>query len=230
MFPGIYFKYNRFLKEFENNKPMNAGPIDIRFASSRDGIKWDRHNRESYIECGCKEDFDAYSLYMVHGVVPGKNNNMYMYYMGTDIIHGYNRGDKHEIVENKILEDANLESKKNITAISRVEIRKDGFVSIKGNYNGGHFTTPLISFEGNKLLLNIKTSASGMARVGILDKDNCFINGYDIQDCNIIHTTDDINKIVVWDTNSNLSKLQNKTIKLYFELIDCNLYAFEFSF
>jgi len=228
MFPSIYFKYNRFLKEFEKNKPMNAGPIDIRFASSRDGINWDRHTRESYIENGSKDEFDAYSNYMVHGIVPGNNNYMYMYYMGSDIIHGYNRGDQYEKRENKILEKANLQSKNNICAISRVKIRKDGFVSIKGNYKGGFFTTPLIKFEGTKLLVNIKTSAIGMLKIGILDEHNCFINGYDIKDCNIIHTTDDINKVVLWNNSSDLSKIKKQSIKLYFELIDCDIYAFEF--
>jgi len=229
MFPSVYYKYGEHIKQFKNNKPMNAGPIDIRFAASRDGIIWDRYDRTSYVELGNKSDFDAYSLYMVHGIVQGKGNNMYMYYSGSDIIHGYNRGDKYEKRENAILEKADVQANNNITAISRLKLRKDGFISVKGAYKGGFLQTPLLIFKGNKLLLNVNTSACGNVKVALLDEHNKQIKGYSLQDCDLIHTTNDINKVVTWNENNDVSILEGKKIKIYFEIRDSELFAFQFT-
>jgi len=229
MFPSVYYKYGKHIKQFKNNKPMNAGPIDIRFAASRDGILWDRYDRESYVELGNKSDFDAYSLYMVHGIVPGKGNDMYMYYSGSDIIHGYNRGDQYEKRENAILEKAHVQANNNITAISRLKLRKDGFVSVKGAYKGGFLQTPLITFKGKKLLLNVNTSACGTIKVALLDEYNQPIKGFSLQDCDLIHTTNDINKVVTWNKNDDVAKLEGGKIKIYFEIRDSELFAFQFT-
>ncbi|MBN2853656.1 MAG: hypothetical protein JXQ23_13050 [Clostridia bacterium] len=230
MFPGVYLKYGEYIREFEGAKPMNAGPIDLTFASSRDGVHWERYERESFVDLGFKDDFDAYSLYMVHGIVPGRDNDLYMYYMGSDIIHGYARGDKHEKRENAILEKAGVESRTNTSAISRLTIRRDGFVSIKGSYKGGYIRTPLLSFTGNKLLLNINTSAAGRAKVGFLDENDYPIAGFSINDCDLIHTTNDINKVVTFNNSSDLSLLENTPVKLYIELAGTELFAFQFSY
>lgn len=229
MFPGVYLKYGEYMKGFIGNKPMNAGPIDLSFASSRDGITWDRHDRESFVELGFKDQFDAYSLYMVHGIVPGQNNDLYMYYMGSDIIHGYARGDKHEVRENAILEQAGVDSKTNTSAISRLTIRRDGFVSLKGHYKGGNFVTPLMTFTGKKLCLNINTSAVGRAKVGFLDANDKPIKGFSVIDCDLIHTTNEINKTVTFNGESDLSKLVNVPVKMLVELEATELFAFQFT-
>ncbi len=228
MFPGIYFKYNRYIKEFKNNKPMNAGPIDTWFASSRDGVSWDFYEREPFIRLGEKHAFDAYSHYMVHGIVPGNGNDMYLYYMGSDIIHGYGRGDKHEDRENAILEQANLTPTNNITAISRLVMRRDGFVSASTGYQYGYIKTPALNFIGNQLLINVDTSATGFMKVEIRDEFDKPIKGFTLSDNDMIHTTNDINKVVTWNKSSDVSELQGKRIIVYFDMFHCDLYAFEF--
>ncbi len=229
MFPNIYFKYGKFLSEFKNDKPRNAGPIDIRFASSRDGINWNRHNREVYVGIGCKNDFDAYSLYMLSGIVPGKDNDIYMYYMGTDIIHGWDRGDKYEKRENRILTATGFDSKRRVSAISRLVLRRDGFTSVRSDYRGGDFHTPWIIFKGDKLVVNVNTAAAGTLKVGIIGEDGKYINGFSPRDCKTIHTCNDINKTVEWEQDVSVAGIAQKPVKLYFELVDTDLYAFQFN-
>ncbi|MCK5811331.1 MAG: hypothetical protein KAG94_00390 [Clostridiales bacterium] len=229
MFPGMYFKYNRFIDKFSENKPMNAGPIDTFFAASRDGIDWDFYDRKPFIRLGEKHEFDAYAQYMVHGIVPGNGNNMYLYYMGSDIIHGYGRGDQYEERENKIIAKANLKPTNNVTAISRLVMRRDGFVSASAGYQYGSIKTPILIFNGNQLLINVDTSATGFMKIEIRDEHNKPISGFTINDCDMIHTTNDINKIVTWNDLSDVSSLQEKEISLYFHMFNCDLYAFEFT-
>jgi len=229
MFPNIYFKYDTFLPEFADDKPRNAGPIDIRFASSRDGIHWNRHNREVFTGIGAKNDFDAYALYMLNGVVPGEGNNMYMYYMGTDIIHGWDRGDQYEERENRILTATGFDSKRRVSAISRLVLRKDGFTSVRSNYEGGEFITPELRFKGSNLVLNVDTAAAGILRVGLMDSDNNYFDGFSINDCKTIHTCNDIDKTVQWANGSDVSDLSGKIVKLHFQMCDTDLYAFQFN-
>ncbi|MFO7612348.1 MAG: hypothetical protein R6W99_07695 [Clostridia bacterium] len=228
MFPGMYFKYDAFLPEFSKDKPRNAGPIDIRFASSRDGIKWNRHDREVFAGIGARNDFDAYALYMLNGIVPGKNNDMYMYYMGTDIIHGWARGDEYEERENQILARTGFDSKRQVSAIGRLVLRMDGFTSASTNYKGGEFTTPELIFKGRQLYLNIDTAAAGILRAGIMNADGNYYEGFSINDCKTIHTCNDTNKKVEWMTRTDLSEIEGKPVKLHFQICDVDLYAFQF--
>ena len=228
MFPNIYFKYDTFLPEFQEDKPRNAGPIDIRFAASRDGISWNRYDREVFVGIGGKDDFDAYSLYMLNGIVPGQNNDMYLYYMGSDIIHGWDRGDEYEERENRILTATGFDSKRRVSAISRLVIRRDGFTSVRADYKGGEFTTPELIFKGSHLVLNVDTAAAGILRVGILDLEGQYIDGYSIDDCKTIHTCNDINKTVEWSKGSDVSALVGKSVKLHFQMCDTDIYAFQF--
>ncbi|MBN2558563.1 MAG: hypothetical protein JXB33_07410 [Clostridia bacterium] len=229
MFPGMYFKYDVFLPEFSKEKPRNAGPIDIRFASSDDGIEWNRHDREVFAGIGANDDFDAFALYMLNGIVPGNNNDMYMYYMGTDIIHGWDRGDEYEDRENRILTRTGFDSKRRVSAIGRLVIRRDGFTSARSDYKGGEFTTPGLIFRGKHLYLNIDTAASGIVSVGIKNTEGNYYKGFSPNDCRTIHTCNNINKKVEWMAGADLSELEGKAVKLYFRIHDADLYAFQFS-
>lgn len=65
VFPSAYWKYDSwFLREFESGAPTNAGPVDIRFGASRDGITWQRFGRRAFVPLGMKRQFDAKALYM----------------------------------------------------------------------------------------------------------------------------------------------------------------------
>ncbi len=229
MFPSEYFHYMTFLKDFRNGQPVNAGSLDARFAASRDGISWKRYDRRPFVELGMKDEWDSRSIYMAYGVLPGSDESeMFMYYYGSNTLHGWDRDDQHRERNKRLLRRKGGAPETDIHGISRLVIRRDGFVSIRADYTGGEFLTPLLTFTGDELVLNVNTSAVGMVQVEILDKNSKPIPGYTLEDCDQIYTANEINRVVKWNGESTLAKLSGKPIRLRFVMRDADLYAFQF--
>jgi len=236
MFPEAYYHYvDAKVQGLPGGLPTNAGPLDSQFAASRDGIVWERYDRRPFVSLGQKGEFDWASARVIHGLVPSVDDRyMYVYYRASDWLHGWDRNPENK----RMLTEAGLDADQNIAVISRVVSRKDGFVSVRGGYAGGSFTTPVLLFDGNELVLNIDTSATGFARVGIIRPDTGAIAGYDergteksgfgVQYCDLIHTANNTNYVVKWSGDSDVSALAGKPVRLQFELYNCDLYAFQF--
>ena len=224
-FPALYYHYGNWQHEFAKEAPTNAGVADTRFAVSRDGISWNNFNWHTFVPLGMDGEFDSKRIYMVYGIVPALNGReMYMYYWGTNETHGWNRDDRNS----RILTAAGVEPRPMQRAISRVVLRRDGFVSLHAPYEGGEFTTPPLRFSGNQLVLNIENASTGEVKVEIQDEKGKPVPGFSLADCNLIHTANEINRQVTWNGTSALEKLAGKTIRLHFVLRDTDLYAFQF--
>ena len=225
MFPWQYYHYGGYNAEFRKELPTNAGVVDARFAASRDGVEWQRFDHRPWVGLGQKGEFDSKRIYMVHGIVPAPNEReLYMYYLGTSDTHGWNRDDRN----NRILTAAGVEPRPMQLAISRVVIRRDGFISLHAPYEGGEFTTPYLRFFGNQLVLNIENTSTGEVQVEIQDENGKPVPGYTLSDCDLIHTANEINRPVTWNGASMIGNLEGKTIRLHFVLRDTDLYAFQF--
>lgn len=112
-------------------------------------------------------------------------------------------------------------------ALRRYTLRLDGFVSIHGKWKGGTMTTKPIRFGGDKLRLNFATSAVGSIRVGIQTADGKPIDGFGLDDCSEVFG-DSVERTVVWGDNTDLSSLSDKPVRLIFEVIDGDLYSYQF--
>lgn len=234
MFPSVYYHYHRrFHNEFKDEPEFDwdgdarvtAGPVDIRFAASRDGIEWHRYDRRPFLELGMKGEFDSKTLYMALGVVPSVNEReMYMYYHGSDQLHSFGYHPQSEILTKAGLGPTGGHPQ----ALTRVVLRRDGFISARGAYAGGEFTTPLLKFEGRELVLNVNTAAVGTVQVEILDQLGNPIDGYRLQDCDRIHTANEINRPVKWNGSGDVSRLAGQPVRLRFVMHDTDLYAFQF--
>jgi hypothetical protein len=226
MFPQAYFHYVRgHLYEFREEAPLNAGPLHTQFAASRDGVKWERFDRRPFVDLGLKGSFDCMAARVFYGLVPSLGGQeIYAYYLGTDKTHGWNRDENN----NRLLTQAGVHPRRNTFVISRLVLRRDGFVSARADYAGGEFTTPVLRFVGQELVLNVDTSATGILQVGILDETGNTIEGYGVNECDRIHTANEINRVVRWQGESDVSKLAGKPVRLRFVFRDADLYAFEF--
>lgn len=225
MFPTEYYHYASQIAEFSKQAPVNAGVLDTGFASSRDGIKWQRYGHRPFVGLGMKGAFDSKRIYMVYGVVPARNGQeLYMYYLGTSATHGWDRNDEN----NRLLTAADV-APTGPAAISRVVLRRDGFVSVRAPFEGGEFTTPLLRFAGEQLLLNVNTSACGELRVELLDDQGKAIPGFALADCDLVHTANEINRVVKWKGESSLKDLAGTPVRLHFVMRDLDLYAFQFA-
>lgn len=227
MFPTAYYHYvGGLLPEFEDEVPTNAGPLHTQFASSSDGIHWERFGREPFVPLGMKGEFDWASARTFWGIVPDVTGNyLFMYYRASDWLHGWDRDERNK----RLLGGAGLGADQNIAVISRLVLRRDGFVSVRAAYTGGEFTTPPLVFSGKQLRLNIDTSATGIARVEILDAAGPPVAGFSQADCDLIHTANQIDRVVTWQGKSDLSDLAGKPVRLRFIIRDADLYAFQFA-
>ena len=225
MFPTEYYHYAGQIAEFRKEAPVNAGVLDTCFATSRDGINWQRYDHRPWVGLGMKGEFDSKRIYMVYGVVPATNDReLYMYYLGTSATHGWDRNDQN----NRLLTAAEV-APTGPAAISRVVLRRDGFVSVRAAFAGGEFTTPVLRFAGEQLLLNVDTSACGEMRVELLDEQGQPIPNYTLQDCDLVHTANEINRVVKWKGESAVKDLAGKPVRLHFVMRDLDLYAFQFA-
>lgn len=207
MFPSAYYHYP---EPPEGDYP-NDGVLDIRFAVSRDGIKWTRLDRGPYIGLNPEGTWGSKQLYIGVGLVKSPNEHeIWMYYAAYDVTHQWP------------LKYGRLEG-----VITRARIRLDGFVAVQSDYTGGEFMTPPLRFEGRHLHLNVDTSAIGEIKVGILNERGTPIKGYSVNDCDKINGNY-IDVVVSWRGKKDLSVLTGKIVRLHFVMRDAKLYSFQF--
>ncbi|HNQ89589.1 MAG TPA: hypothetical protein PKM73_13305 [Verrucomicrobiota bacterium] len=226
MFPQAYFHYlGGAIPEFPQQSPINAGPLDTQFAASRDGSAWQRYERRPFVRLGMKGEFDWGSARMIHGLVPDTSGRgMYLYYRASDWLHGWDRNESNK----RLLRDAGLGAERNIAVISRLVLRRDGFISVRAPWTGGELVTEPLRFQGRRLVLNADTSAGGTLRVGLMGADGGPIPGFSLGECDLIHTCNEVNREVRWKGNPDLGALAQQPIRLRFALSNADLYAFQF--
>lgn len=225
MFPTSYYHYTGALPEFRKEGPANAGPLDCQFGASRDGVKWERYDREPFVPLGMKGEFDWGCARVIWGLVPDTTGReMYIYYRAGEWLHGWDRDERNK----RILTEKGLGAERDITCISRLISRRDGFTSIRGAYTGGEFTTPALVFSGKRLVINVNTSATGLVRVELQNGDGTPIDGFGAKDCDLIHTANEINRVVKWKGSENVGALAGKPVRVRFLLHNADLHAFQF--
>ena len=219
LFTARYLHYEDwFLREDLSGYPLsgadtlNTGTLDIGFAASRNGMHWERYQRRPWIPLGPEGSFDSKAMYSCRGLTL-RGDEIWLYYIGYDRLHG----------------DAGRRER-STPVMSRVVIRKDGFTSVEAEYEGGEFTTPPLRFEGDRLSLNVDTSALGLLRVEIQDQAGQPIPGFSLEDCDRIHTTNSTRKTVRWRKKADVGPLAGQAVRLRFELrYGVKLHAFQFS-
>ena len=218
LFTARYLHYEDWfvrddLSEYPRSKAvgiLNVGPLDIGFAASRDGIHWERYDRNPWIPLGAEGSFDSKCMYSCRGMF-FHGDEIWMYYVAYDTLHG------------------DAKSREPHPVLSRVVLRKDRFTSVAAEYSGGEFTTPPLKFNGEKLALNLDTSALGVLRVEIRDAGGQPIEGYSLTDCDPIHTANSTGRMVAWRGKSDVGPLSGQPVRLRFELLyGVKLHAFRF--
>ncbi len=87
-------------------------------------------------------------------------------------------------------------------------------------------TRPVV-FSGNKLILNLSTSAAGSIKVALQDIDHKEIKGFGIKDAEPIFG-DTIEREVGWKGDPDLSKLAGRSVRIRFVLNEADLFSFQF--
>ena len=66
-------------------------------------------------------------------------------------------------------------------------------------------------------------------RVELLDEQGQPVPNHALQDCELVHTANEINRMVKWKGESSLKPLAGKSVRLHFVMRDLDLYAFQFA-
>ena len=181
--------------------------LDIQLAASRDGKNFRRWH-EPFVRLGREGTFDSKMLHMGVGMLP-MGDELWMYYGGYDQLHDQSELERYR------------------SAIGRIKIRRDGFVSQDAPVEGGMLTTRPFELQGNRLEVNMDASSRGGLRVAILDEEGRALPGFSGEDADRLDRND-LRKVATWKGNSTLSTLRGKTVRLRFIGEAVKLYAFQF--
>ena len=182
----------------------NPGLSEVIFATSRDGIRWERRFRHPFLKPGLDElNWVDRNPILSPGIIQTGPGELSMYYSE------YWRSPQ--------------------SRVRRAVLRADGFVSVGGPYTGwGEFTTPPLVFSGKQLKLNYHTSGGGTILVELQQQDGRPISGFSLEDCPPIFG-DKIDAAVHWKERAEVSSLAGRPVRLRIRLRDAHLFAFRFA-
>ena len=213
-FPIMYFHYQgdgpvtRRILGLED-RDRGSGPLETQISASRDGIHWQRFPRPAYLGIGKHLGVDLKKIYIAHGMVR-HGDEIWQYYLGSPQYH------------------SSWTKPSESDRIFRAVQRLDGFISANTPYTGGELTTRRLTFEGDRLVLNIDTGATGFAQVGLLDENGDPIPGFEIDNC--IYINGSFTKVAVeWlKTGKDVSALAGRPVQVVIRSRGTKLYSMKF--
>ena len=175
---------------------------DAVLMTSRGGTHYDRTYMEAFVRPGRdRRNWTSRCNYPASGIIQTAPDAMSLYI------------ERHNAQDGKYLE--------------RMTLRLDGFASVHGGYSGGRALTKPLVFQGAQLVLNYATGAAGHVRAALLDEQENPLPGCSFEDCTPL-IGDEIEGVVNWRSDVNVSKYANQPVRLAFELKDADIFAFQF--
>ena len=205
---GARFVPDRQVLSDEQAQQINVNPgyykdcSDAVLLTSRGGNRYDRTFMESFIRPGIGlQNWVSRSNYPALNVVQTTPTEMSIY-----VNQDYAQPTAH---------------------LRRYSLRLDGFSSLAAPYGGGEMISKALIFTGNKLILNMATSAAGEIRVEIQDVGGTAIPGFGLENCQPV-IGNEIERQVAWQRGADLGALAGRPVRLRFYMKDANLYAMQF--
>jgi hypothetical protein len=193
---------------------LAPGMRDVRLAVSRDSKTFTRvGDRRPFMRPGPSGRFDSRQIWAMPNPII-MDDEVWIYYSALN----WDRTDA---------TDPAAPQGQRVSGVGRAVMRLDGFVSVDAPYSGGEFTTPPMRFAGDKLVLNVDTSAGGGVRVELLDESGESIPEFSGENAPWL-IGNSVRFPVHWRGKPELSRWADKPIRLRFSLRDAKLYAFQF--
>ncbi len=183
---------------------------------SRDGVNWERHPLKPIFIDTSSNHRGALDWGMAMGMnnVIEMDDHVRVYYGGRECLHGGNL----------------LASDPMRSTICLSTLRRDGFVSISADDNGGMMLTKPLAYPGGKLHINAKTADNGFIRIAVREgegvRDGEWAKAF-LFDQTVPFTGDSLDHVVTWQ-NTELDAFPGKTLRLHVWLENADLYSFSF--
>ncbi len=208
--PHIFIGFpKRFVPSRNPRGHFKRGTSDVLLMSSRDGRTFRRWG-EAVIRPGLQKarwvnrnNYVAPGVVVTKSTIPDTPDKLSIY-----SIEGYYVGTSCQL--------------------RRYTYRIDGFVSVQAPLAGGDMVTKPLVFDGDRLIINLSTSAAGSVRVEIQDNEGVPIQGYRLEDSTDIYG-DDIERVVSWKSGADISALAGKPVRFRFVMKDADLYSIQTS-
>ena len=209
-FPTLYYHYPGPPEGF-----INDGLHDAQFATSQDGVHWQRDYRQAYVPMDLPREHRIKTLHTCNGMVPN-GHFLHQYYWGRQRTHGEGRTAQNpKSARTNMLGDP---------FFFRVQQRLDGFVSADSAYTGGVLVTKAFEIQSPQINLNFINSASGAAHAALLDENDQEIPGFGLEASDLIQGNE-THYPLSWEAQSDVSKLMGKPVKLLVKSRGTKLFA-----
>ena len=109
----------------------------------------------------------------------------------------------------------------------RYSLRLDGFVSVNAPFAGGTLLTKPLVFSGKRLVINYSTSSVGSLKIELLDEVGQPLPGFSLAESDEV-IGDEIARTVSWKTQTDLSSLAGRPVRVRFVMKDSDLYSMQF--
>jgi hypothetical protein len=112
--------------------------------------------------------------------------------------------------------------------VVRYSMRVDGFISLHAPRSGGEAVTQPIRISGERLVLNLATSAAGHVRVEVQNPAGRPVEGFTLDDSDPLFG-DDLARVATWRRgDADLSALPGRPVRLRFSINDADVYSLRF--
>ena len=186
---------------------------ELALAYSRDGFHWHRPDRTAFISASRQEGtWNRGYVQSVGGVCAVVGDRLWFYHIGF-------QGDS-SMKESNWLKNGMYS--KGSTGLA--SLRRDGFVSMAANAQGGSLTTRPVTFEGEHLFVNVDCPA-GELRVEMLDVNGQPIEPFTLQNCIPVAVDSTLHR-VQWRGDPGLSSHRGKPVRFRFYLKSGDFYSF----
>jgi hypothetical protein len=217
-FPAAFLNF-RAPEWKERAVSSSDGTFDVQLSTSSDGVTWFR-SRHPYIAGGLQNGLDLRLVSMGTGMVR-RGDLLYQYFVGWPHTHGLpGIWDRDPSTREPWL-------KKDLGGIYCATQRLDGFVSMDAGDKEGLITTKPLSFEGDRLVLNLHVAGTGLVKVALLDREGNPLPGFSADECIAINA-DGVSLEVRWK-KASLAELAGQPVRIQFILRNAKLYAFQFA-
>ena len=202
--------YVGFPSFFLREKHISDGRLEVNFAGSRDGIRWERYDRQPYVRPGLAGADNANMVYVGPGLVV-RGDELWQYGTGFRNRHG-------AVEQRKERADG---------VIYRHVQRIDGFVSADFAAGGGTLVHRPVRVEGPRLLLNVDPTALGELRVELRDHAGRALPGYTAAECRPVQSNG-TGVAVAWESRADVAELRGREVTPVFSGNRTKLYSFRF--
>ena len=187
--------------------------VDLQFATSRDGIRWQFPQREPFISDGQPGSGYEGAIYAGRGTISiGKGT----WAFPVSRYHG---------THNTIVEELPVQPAQGSLWLAM--LREDGYISLEAKDEGECWTQPA-AFTGSRLLINSWGMSGSRVMIELADERGNPFPNFSLADCDGL-SGEHLWSPMTWRGNSNVGTLSGKLIRIRFGLHRACLHAFRFS-